>query len=142
MRPDARDEFSGAERLCEIIIGSRTEALNSRFFARACRKHDKWNRPRALILAESFKQTKAIQVRHHHVRQNQVGRIGPDALESGLAVADGFDFKLRREHTPDVFAHVSVVIGKKDAGRLWPAPGGHRGIWQAKLPGKGEGGRT
>src|SRR5271165_158814 len=135
MRPDAREEFSVAERFCEIIIGSRTETLNARFFPRARRQHNERNSPRSLIRAESLKQTKAIQARHHYVRQNQVGRIGQDALQSGLSVADGFDFVLLREQTPDVFAHVSVVIGKKDAGRLRPAPGTHRRIWQVKLSG-------
>ena len=68
---DASDQFIRAERLHEIIIGAGVEAVNAIFNLSFRREHQ--HRHGIGEATQLGADLEAIQLRHHHVEQDEVG---------------------------------------------------------------------
>ncbi len=85
MRVNAREQLAPAERLDQIIVGAGAPALDARFLTGAGRQQEDRHRPERGVGADLAQQTKAVERRHHHVRENQIG--GDDAFAAASAAA-------------------------------------------------------
>lgn len=55
----------------------------------------------------------AVRAGHHDVLQDQVGRVGADGRQRRATICCGLDIRVANEQTPDVIAHVGVVISQQ-----------------------------
>ena len=69
-------QLAGAERLDQVIIRSRLDPVDAGFFAGASREHDDRNRRCQRVCPQFAQQAEAIQSRHHHVGEHQIGPLG------------------------------------------------------------------
>ena len=128
--PDAGKQLSRAERLDQVVVGAGLEAFDDALLSGPGGDHDDRNMERRRVLMERFEQAKAVQSRHHHVGQHEVGWVGPRELEGGLAVRSGSYVVRLAEQGGDVVTHVRVVVGHeharslRSAGEFRRAPGG------------------
>ena len=113
-RPDPRDELEGGEGLDEVVVGARLEALDRRLFSGAGREHHDGHVRRGRVAAQRRQQSEPVQVRHHHVRQHEVGHGRPRPLDGRGAVGRGVDGVVVGEQRGDVAAHVGVVVDDED----------------------------
>ena len=67
-----------------------------------------------VVLSKPAQQGEAVQLRHHHVGQDQVRRLALGGGQRGGAVGDGLDRPARLEDPPHVVAHVRVVVREQD----------------------------
>ena len=82
-RRDARHEFNRVERLMQVIIRAEFQAGHLADEFRIGGKHD--NRHIAEI-TDSFQHIEAVEVRHHHVEQDQIGGEITDLLDGLFAI--------------------------------------------------------
>jgi hypothetical protein len=111
---DARDELACRERLHDVVVGARFDALHARLFARARRQHDDRDRTRLFVFAKLVEQREAVELGHHDIREDERGRISACGLERLASVRDGVNAESRRERARDVLAHVGVVVGEEN----------------------------
>ena len=124
---DARGQLAGPERLQQIVVGAGLEPGDARLLAGARRDEDHGQVPQRRVGADRPQQLQAVQARHHHVGEQQVGRLAPQGGERGHAVADRLDAAGRGEQAGHVVAHVGVVVGDDDARTRRPRVGRLRG---------------
>ena len=74
VRPDAGQQLAGRERLDQVVVGAGLQPLDGRVVARAGREHDHRDVHRGRVLAHGGEQAEAVEHRHHHVGQHEVGR--------------------------------------------------------------------
>ncbi len=115
---DAGEELARAERLRQVVVRARLEALDAGLFTGPGRDEDDREPAQRRVGADGAQQRQAVQPRHHHVGEQQIGRLAANRLERRQAVADGLDTVGRREQAGDVVAHVRVVVGHHDP-RSW-----------------------
>ena len=73
---DARDQLARRERLDQVVVGARVQPFDARLVAGARRQHDRPERRQcASVRAQRAQQLEAVQPGHHHVGQDQVGRV-------------------------------------------------------------------
>ena len=86
-RLDARDEFLFVDGFGQKIVGAGLDALHP-VLCRAQRGHDDdRDQPGLAIVLQHPAHGEAIDLRHHHVEENQVGRVLADHLERFPAIA-------------------------------------------------------
>ena len=64
---DAREQLARSERLDQIVVGTRLQALDARFLAGARRQQDDRRVAQRRVRAQSAQQAEAVEARHHHV---------------------------------------------------------------------------
>ena len=122
-RADAGAQLAAAERLGQVVVGPGLQAGDAGILAGAGRDQDHGDAAQRGVGADRAQQLEAVEPRHHHVGEQQVGRLAPDGVERRQAVGDGFDAAGRGEQAADVVAHVGVVVGEDDPR---PAPPSRR----------------
>ncbi len=66
-------------------------------------------------MAHRIEQAEAVEPRHHHVRQQEIGQLAPDCGERGFAVGDGLHPVAMPAQQPlDIIAHIGIVVGEHD----------------------------
>ena len=110
LRLDAREEIARRERLDEIVVGRRRETFDPGLLAGARRQHDDRDGLQIGVGAQLPQQPEAIELRHHDVGHDHVGRMRAGRGERFAAVADRLDVPPFGEQAPRVLAHVGVVI--------------------------------
>ncbi len=123
---DAGQKLLGAEGLHKIIVGAGFQAFDSTLFTRPSRQHDDGHAARARVRPHRLHQAEPVEIRHHHVGEDQVRRPVEGRSERSLPVRQGLDVVVLCEQAGDVSAHVGVVVGDQNAGPVadnscgWP----------------------
>ena len=89
-RADARQQFLGAERLGQIIVGAGVEPGHAVGLADARGQHD---HRRGAALAKLSQHFEAIQHGQHHVEDDQVEAALEGARQAGASIVRGLDLK-------------------------------------------------
>ena len=116
MCADTGQQFLGAERLDQIVVGPGLHALDPALLARAGRQHDDRQAAGARVGPQCSQQAEAVEPGHHHVGQDQVRRLLDGRRKGRLAIRHGLDPVMLREQAADVLPHVGVVVGHQHAG--------------------------
>ena len=121
----ARMQLAGREWLREVIVDTGVDALDARILARTGRKEDHRKLARGRAVAQGLQKTEAVEPRHHHVGEHEIGRRALDFAQCLEAVGRGSHMEARRQKRPHVFPHVGVVIDEQHrigvGGRQWRA---------------------
>jgi hypothetical protein len=70
-----RHEFAGRERLYEIIVCACFDTFDARLLARAGGHHHDRDRCQAGIASNGCEKPEAVQLRHHDVSEDEIGRL-------------------------------------------------------------------
>ena len=109
------------ERLDEVVVGPGFQTFDATLFAGPRRQQDDRKVARPRIRPQLLQESEAVESRHHHVGQDQVGRFAAGELERLDAVRRGFHAIPAAQEPRHVLAHVRVVVGDEDTR---PARGG------------------
>jgi hypothetical protein len=115
VRVDTRQQLARAEGLGQVVIGAGCHALHTALLASAGREQDDGDVARARLGAQLAQQSEAVEARHHHVRQDEIGSMLARGRERRLAVGDGQDPVALGEQADRVLPHVGVVVGDEHA---------------------------
>ena len=63
------------------------------------------------IVANGSQQGEPVQLRHHHVRQDQRRTQAPRGVERLTAIRDRVHLVSAAQQVPEVLTHVGVVVG-------------------------------
>jgi len=94
---DTSQQFSRGKGLYQVIVCTRLDTFDSRFFARTGGKKDDRNGTRLLICPQRLEKLKAIEYRHHYVANDEIRGIIMRGLKSRLTVSNSFHFVLLRQ---------------------------------------------
>ena len=83
---DPGQQLRGVERLDDVVVRADREALELVGREPARGEDDHRDRRGSRVLAEQARELEAVDVRHHHVGHDQVGRVRPDQVERLLPV--------------------------------------------------------
>ena len=108
-------QLAGGERLDKIVVSARVQSFNRRFLTRTRRQQDDGQLSGALIGTQRLKQPKAIQPRHHHIGEHQIGRCAEGSFKCRTAVGDGQHLVGATEESRHVVPHVGVIVSPKNA---------------------------
>jgi hypothetical protein len=109
---DASQEFIAAERFDHIVIGSLVEAVDDVLAAALCGQHQDGH---IRELADSFAYLETVQPGHHDIENNKRGLLILDHLQSGLALAGGYDLvALEFQIQCDQFEYPGVIVNNQD----------------------------
>ena len=125
-RADAHQQLARAERLHQVVVGAPAETFDARFFAGARREENHRNRAQLRIRAQLADEPEPVEVRHHHVGDDEIGSARARGLERGLAVGDDLHVVVLGEQPPRVLAQVGVVVRQQDALRAMRPVGARR----------------
>ena len=78
---DPGEQLGGGERFDEVVVGAGVQALDGGLLPGARRQQQDRARRRCAGRRAARDQRQAVQPRHHHVADDQVGQVGADALE-------------------------------------------------------------
>src|SRR5712692_10036340 len=67
VRPYAGEKLARGERLDEVVVGARLQALDGRVFARPRRQEDDGNVAQGRVGAQRSQEAETVEARHHHV---------------------------------------------------------------------------
>ncbi len=115
VRFDARQQFAGAERLDEVVVGAGLHAFDAALLAGARREQDDRQRARLRIGAQPRQQ---LMPSRRGIMMSESTQIGPargDGRERRFAVRDRLDLVARGQQAAHIVAHVGVVVGEEDA---------------------------
>ena len=112
--PDPGDELVGAEGLGEVVVRAGLQALDRGLLARPRGQHDHRDVPRGRVRPQRAQQFEAVDPRHHHVGQDDVGLPLGHRPERLLAVGRGAHRPVGTEQPCQVAAHVGVVVHDED----------------------------
>ncbi len=87
----AREQFGGRERLDEIVVGARLQALDRGFLPGPGGQQQDRNIRGTKVRAQRRDELKAAEAGHHHIADEDVRRIGPGGFQRRLPVGDGRD---------------------------------------------------
>ena len=111
-RGDGQDQVVGVKGLEEEVIGAELAGLRGGGRLGAGREEQKRHRRSGRVGAHVLKQREAVHVRHHDVRNDQVGRLTLESLEGVAAVGRASDpITLAFEDFADHIQDVAVVFG-------------------------------
>ena len=113
---DPRDQLAGGERLHQVVVGAGVESFDAGLFPGARGQQDDRQVAGRGIGPERAQEREAVEAGHHDVAQQQVGRIGPGALEGRASVGHRLHRPARAQQALHVLAHVGVVVRHEDAG--------------------------
>lgn len=85
-RANSQDQFSGSDRLAQVLIGARIEACQDVFVLGKGADHDDRNIVRVRIGFELPGTLQAVHVGHHHVHDDDIRRVFLDAFDGPVAV--------------------------------------------------------
>jgi hypothetical protein len=119
---DPREQLPGSERLDDVVVGPGLEALGRGLFARAGGEEQDRHVAGGRSGPKRVNQPEAVEVRHHHVGDDQVGQLPGRSAECERAVGHRLDRVARREKPGDVAAHVGVVVRDEHARRWLGTP--------------------
>jgi hypothetical protein len=112
-RPHAADELAWAEGLGDVVVGSELQASNAVILLALGRKH---NHRDARDLADQAQRLEAVEVRHHHVEQDQIGQAVAQLLQRSCAGGRFEDLKtVVFEVEPDEVDDARLVVDNQDA---------------------------
>ena len=98
MRLDARHQLPRGERLDQVVVGARRRRPSTRASSPARADSMMTGTSRSARSARSSaQQAEAVQLRHHHVGQDEVGRLLRGGGRARPAVGDGLDASARLE---------------------------------------------
>ncbi len=110
-----RQQFAGREGLHKVVIGPGLQAFDGRLLTGAGREQDDGQHARRWPISDSLKQLEAVQPRHHHIADDQIGRLLLDLAQRRQPVPNGFDRVVRAEDARDIFQHICVIIDHEQA---------------------------
>ena len=84
--PDAEQKLLVRVRLDEVVVRAVLQALYLVRELALRREHDDRNLRRLEILADAAARLEAVDLRHHEVEEDEIGRFAPNELERDLAV--------------------------------------------------------
>src|SRR6185503_9412811 len=111
----AREELDRVERLDDVVVGARGEPEDLVGRERLRGEHDD-RRVRGLrVAAKPVRDLEAVDPRHHHVQQDQVGTQAPGLLERFLPVRCDRDLVARAPEVDlDEPGDVRIVVDDED----------------------------
>ncbi len=115
LRLDTRQEIARRKRLHQIVVGRGRQALEASFLAGARRQHDDRHGVQVRIGAQLPQQAEAIELRHHHIGDDDVGAASARDIERDTAVARRVDVPALGEQPFRVVAHVGVIVGQQNS---------------------------
>ena len=74
-------QLAGTERLGQVIVGPKFEAQHSVDLGGLGRDHDDGNAGRDGILAQLLANLESVNLRQHHIQDNEDGGLGPGLFE-------------------------------------------------------------
>ena len=86
-RPDAGEQVGGGERLDQVVVGARGQPLGRGLLTGAGREDDHRKGGQRRIRAQGREQGEPVELGHHHVGQQQVGRVRARGGQRGGPVA-------------------------------------------------------
>ena len=113
-----RQQFVAAERLHQIIVRPRRHAFNAALLAGPRGQQNHRNVAQTGVGPQRLQQSVAVQLRHHHVRENQGRRVGARGFQSGLAIPHRLHIVPVAQQPAHIRAHVRVVIRPKNPRHL------------------------
>ena len=112
-RAEPGEQLLQRERLGKVVVGAGVEAGHPIGCLGPRREHQ--DREPVLLAAQHPAGGQAVDDRHHHVENDDVGRVGAKGLQRLGAVGDRDDrVALEREGTGQRFAHGALVFGNKN----------------------------
>lgn len=127
---DAEDEFAGAERLGDVIVGAEFETQNAVDFGGPGGEHDDGDAGGGGVAAEELADFQAVHLGEHDVEEDEIGGIEAGGLEGFGAVGGGDHLEAGTfQIEGDQFDGIGLVVHDQD---LWhdAARGYHRvGGW-------------
>ena len=120
MRLDSGQQFARAERLDQIVVRAGMHSLDPRLFTRTRRKQNDRNVSEIRVGTKFAQQPEAVQPRHHHVCQHQVGPACLCRAQCRQPVANGlYLVTVLYQQPADIVAHIGVVVRQQNASRFF-----------------------
>ena len=118
-RGDACDDFFGAERLGDVVVGAELEARDPIGFLTACSEHDDRNGRDGRIGAHRLTDDQPVHARKHEVKDHEVRPVLAKLREHFAARHDALDamaslLEIVREQRCDI----AVVFDDKNVGHV------------------------
>src|SRR6185437_8842860 len=109
-RPDAGEQVGGGERFDQVVVGARGQPLGRGLLTGAGREDDHRQGGQRRIRAQGREQGEPVELGHHHVGQQQVGRVRARGGQRGGSIPDRRDRVVRAQQPGEVLPHVGVVV--------------------------------
>ena len=111
---DACDQLTGAEGLDQVVICAGRKSFDFSLVTGARGQEEHGDIAQFRILAQRREQSEAIELRHHHIRENQVRLAFPRLAQGLFTVAHRLDLKARGlQQLLQICAHVDVIVRNK-----------------------------
>jgi hypothetical protein len=111
----AREQLHRRERLDQVVVRTRGDAVDARLLARTREQHDDRRRAQVAVRAQLAQQAKPVEVRHHHVGEHEIRRLLARELERREPVGGNVDRPVLAQDPREVIAHVGVVVDDEHA---------------------------
>jgi hypothetical protein len=114
----AREQLARRERLDQVVVRAGIESLHARFLSGPGRQKHHRDIAELHIGADRAQQTEAVEAWHHHVGQDQVGRLLVRGAQRRLAVGGELDLVAALlQQAAHVAPQVGIVVDLQDASR-------------------------
>ena len=110
---DPGEQLAGGKGLGQVVVGAGIHALDPRLFAGACRQQDERHVAQQGIVAHCPQQPEPIELRHHHVAEDQIRPPPPRLVQRRHAIGDGGYLIALGQQPLHVIAHIGVVVGEQ-----------------------------
>ncbi len=108
-------QLVSGERFREVVVGSEIHAAPGTRSVVECGKEDKRNFGKTRLGPQGLEHGETVHLRHHHVAQDEIGRIAARQLQAHAAVfRSGRGVALDLQHQHDVVADAGLVLDDED----------------------------
>ncbi len=119
VRADTGEKLASGEGLHEIVVRAALQSFDRGFFTCPRRQKDHGDIVNGRVGTQRSEESEAIEVRHHHIAEDESRLAKSRGLERGEPVVGHLDGVMRTQDASDVVAQVCIVVDHEDArGRL------------------------